>query len=92
MTFETETGSEFPAGWKTQTVAQFATHQLSLSGFKLLEMNFRQVVRVKPWPIHHGDRSDRLLIVQDQLDGLTLVTKGTTCNNTMLSDCGEPRQ
>jgi hypothetical protein len=46
MTYETETGSEFPAGWKRQTVAQFATHQLSLSGFKLLEMNFRQVVRV----------------------------------------------
>jgi PIN domain nuclease of toxin-antitoxin system len=63
-----------------QTVEQFVSRQLSLNGFKLLDLSFRHIVRVESLPTHHGDPFDRLLIVQAQLDGLTLVSKDAAFN------------
>jgi PIN domain nuclease of toxin-antitoxin system len=57
------------------SVEQFVARHLALNGFKLLDMGFRHLARVESLPRFHGDPFDRLLIVQAQLEGLTLVSK-----------------
>jgi PIN domain nuclease of toxin-antitoxin system len=58
-----------------QSVEGFVTHQLTLNEFSLLDLSFRHIVRVESLPKHHGDPFDRLVIVQAQLEGLTLVSR-----------------
>jgi PIN domain nuclease of toxin-antitoxin system len=57
------------------SVEQFVARHMALNGFKLLDLNFRHLARVESLPHFHGDPFDRLLIVQAQLEGLTLVSK-----------------
>jgi PIN domain nuclease of toxin-antitoxin system len=59
------------------SVEQFVSTQLAANGFKLIDIGFRHLARVEALPRHHGDPFDRLLIVQAQLEGLTLVSKDT---------------
>lgn len=48
--------------------------QLSERRFELLPISLRHTQAVAYLPHHHGDPFDRMLIVQAQVDGLTLVT------------------
>jgi PIN domain nuclease of toxin-antitoxin system len=45
-------------------VRQFLTEQLPASGFSLLGVEFRHVMRVAELPFHHRDPFDRLLVAQ----------------------------
>jgi PIN domain nuclease of toxin-antitoxin system len=45
-------------------VRQFLTDQLLASGFSLLSVEFRHVMRVAELPFHHRDPFDRLLVAQ----------------------------
>jgi PIN domain nuclease of toxin-antitoxin system len=45
-------------------VRQFLTDQLRATGFSLLGVEFRHVMRVAELPFHHRDPFDRLLVAQ----------------------------
>jgi PIN domain nuclease of toxin-antitoxin system len=47
---------------------------LESSGFGTLHITMQQALAVAALPHHHADPVDRLLIVQAQLEGLTIVT------------------
>ncbi len=47
---------------------------LASSGFDVLSITVAHAVAVADLPDHHADPFDRLLIVQAQMEGLTIVT------------------
>ena len=48
--------------------------ELEKSGFGLLAVNLDHALAVRALPLHHKDPFDRMLIVQAQCEGLTLMT------------------
>lgn len=57
-----------------QPVGVWMPAALADSGFGILAVTMEQALAVARLPAHHGDPFDRLLIVQAQLEGLTVVT------------------
>ena len=57
-----------------QSLERFIAEQLSANGFRLLGIDLRHTAAVMSLPWHHRDPFDRLLVVQAQIEGLTLVT------------------
>jgi PIN domain nuclease of toxin-antitoxin system len=45
-------------------IERFIPEQLAANGFRLLEIDFDDVVRVASLPFHHRDPFDRLLVAQ----------------------------
>jgi PIN domain nuclease of toxin-antitoxin system len=60
-----------------QPVAQWMPAALASSGFAVLAVTMDHAVAVSTLPLHHADPFDRLLIVQAQLEDLTIVTSDT---------------
>jgi PIN domain nuclease of toxin-antitoxin system len=58
----------------TVPVEQLVSEHMSINGFKLLDIGFRHVARVQNLPFYHRDPFDRLLIVQAQLENMTIVS------------------
>ncbi len=59
------------------SVEEFVSTHAAANNFKLLDVGFRHAARVQQLPKHHADPFDRLLIVQAQTEGLSLVSKDT---------------
>ena len=56
------------------TLDRFIPEQLTINGFRQLEIGFRHVARVATLVFHHRDPFDRLLVAQALEDGLTVVS------------------
>jgi len=54
---------------------KFAVDQCELNGFHLLPITLVHIAAVENLPFHHRDPFDRLLVVQAQHEGLTLVSR-----------------
>ena len=52
--------------------------QLALNQFQLLPVTLSHIIAQANLPLHHRDPFDRMLIVQAQAEGLTLVTRDKT--------------
>lgn len=50
------------------------TELITESGFRTLAITFEHIERLRLLPLHHRDPFDRMLVVQAQVEGLTLVT------------------
>jgi PIN domain nuclease of toxin-antitoxin system len=59
------------------SVEEFVSTHVAANNFKLLDVDFRHAASVQQLPKHHTDPFDRLLIVQAQNEGLSLVSKDT---------------
>jgi len=55
-------------------VDRFLAEQVAVNRFRLLEIDFRHVVRVADLPFLHRDPFDRLLVAQAIAEDLTLVS------------------
>lgn len=44
-------------------------------GFKIISLTLEEIARYKTLPLHHRDPFDRMLVVQAQERGLTLITR-----------------
>jgi len=49
--------------------------QLSSNGIDLLDLSISHTARIVTLPFHHRDPFDRLLAVQTQVEGMTLISK-----------------
>jgi PIN domain nuclease of toxin-antitoxin system len=56
--------------------ALVSTH-VAANNFKLLDASFRHAASIKKLPNHRSDPFDRVLIVQEQTEDLSLVSKDT---------------
>jgi PIN domain nuclease of toxin-antitoxin system len=55
----------------------FVPRELAKNNFDLLEITLTHATAVETLPQHHRDPFDRLLIVQTQIEGLTIVSVDT---------------
>lgn len=55
-------------------IERFIPEQLSVNGFRQLEIDFRHVARVATMPFHHRDPFDRLLVAQAKEEKLAIVS------------------
>ncbi|MDA1106836.1 MAG: type II toxin-antitoxin system VapC family toxin [Proteobacteria bacterium] len=55
-------------------IERFIPEQLSVNGFRQLEIDFRHVARVATMPFHHRDPFDRLLAAQAKEEKLAIVS------------------
>lgn len=55
-------------------IERFIPEQLSVNGFRQLEVDFRHVARVATMPFHHRDPFDRLLAAQAKEEKLAIVS------------------
>jgi len=55
-------------------IAEELPRELEKSGFRSLAINLDHALAVRALPLHHRDPFDRMLVVQAQCEGLTLVT------------------
>lgn len=55
-------------------IGRFIPEQLAANGFRLLDIDFEDVVRVASLPFHHRDPFDRLLAAQALGRGSTVVS------------------
>lgn len=53
---------------------RFISEQLSVNGFKPLEISFRSIVLVNTLPFHHKDPFDRLLVAQALEEKIPIVS------------------
>lgn len=55
-------------------IERFIPEQLTINGFRQLEIGFRHIARVATLALHHRDPFDRLLVAQATEERLTLVS------------------
>lgn len=74
---------EIAIKWQTgrlpfrEPVAAWMPAAIADSGFRVLNVTVEHAIAVADLPLHHVDPFDRLLIVQAQLEQLTIVTSDT---------------
>ena len=56
-------------------IERYVPDQMSLNGFELLEISFRQIARCASLPFRHRDPFDRMLVSQSQEEGLSIVSR-----------------
>jgi PIN domain nuclease of toxin-antitoxin system len=78
LLLDTHTLLWFKAGLKkvrlTEPVAVFLGRELPANNFDLLEITLRHATAVETLPRHHKDPFDRLLAVQAQIEGISIVS------------------
>ncbi len=56
-------------------VAKFVVQECERNAFGLLPLSLQHVTAIEHLPMHHRDPFNRLLVVQAQLEGMTLVSR-----------------